>query len=116
MDNNLKDILNTLTIYNNDDYIDKLRNKYKKLTRDYIYLTYKNIDDVLDGKHIRYINKYGELRSGFLVKIDKGTKIEHIKLYIKNSYRTWSILLQYNHVFYKDDGSTHLRNILEKFI
>jgi hypothetical protein len=114
MDNDLNDILNTLNYDNN--FVNNLKNKYIKLTDKYIHLTYKNIDEVFDGSHIRYINKNGKLRSGFLVKVVKGKKIADIKLYIKNSYRTWSIILQYNHVFYKDDGSTQFRDLLESFI
>lgn len=115
MINNLDYLLQHLK--DNTEEIEYYRKKYNdKLTDEYIYLTFNDIDNVFENCHIRYINRYGELRSGLLNEIIKGKKIEDIKLVLKNSYRTWKISLQSCYVFYRKNSSSEFRKLLESII
>jgi hypothetical protein len=98
LDNNQEDDIN---------YANELREKYKdKIDDDYVYINSKNRNKLKLGGCIKYVNKYGEIKSGaILLKILNKNKTYNTTLLLKNPYRMWEIKLRNNYVFFKKNKS-----------
>lgn len=91
--------------YNNEKNKNYNILKYYKLypneLKDYNYID-DNINDLILGGYIRYINKSGELKfGGILLKVINFPEMNKMKLLIKNRYNIYNINYIKNYVFYK---------------
>ena len=94
---------------NNEDIVSKLKKKYEIELNDYFYINSDNLDKMLVGGYIRYINVNEELKwGGILIKIIDKSKLTRMKLVLKNTNNNyWYMKFKNYFVFYKNNVSKY---------
>ena len=111
----------TVTQVNNNNYVDSiiqpketdnidlLKQKYEIELNEYIFINDKNIDEMIVGGYIRYVNMNDELKwGGILIKVKDEKKLTKMKLVLKNSTNNyWNIKFKNFYIFYKKNVSRY---------
>ena len=106
---------------NTNDYLEKLKKKYKKELNNFIYINHINDIIQIKNAYIRYISIKGKIGyGGIYYKVEKENNIFFILL-INQNKKIWKISFNDNFIFYKliennnNQKRTYFTELLDKF-
>jgi hypothetical protein len=93
----------------NTSYINYLKEKYEIELSEYKYISNENIDELITGGYVRYVNMNEELKwGGILVKKVSQKKLSRMKLVLKNTGNNyWNIKYKNFYIFYRKNFSKY---------